>query len=359
MDASYSSVGDSLCRSKGRPASRLIFISITIWSVAANTGCTRSNIDAPKPPSAAAQTSADATDFHALKQQGKKPQAPSEPDNQNPLGDLFGAATKVLTDVTKSARPSGDALDATPLDAIIRTAGDGIDAALAQVDDRLPQLDPEVARKYGNDFRKATISQYGIVSDKRLVGLVVKLWEQVVRAANEKPASLTLTIVEDRENNAYAFVGRNIVVNRGFIDFAQSCVHTDDMIRFALAHELAHIVLHHTDRAFQRKHAAEAIVPGSGFAPAMIEQLVKQTPINQASERAADCFAFRVLTAGKWSLKGGQELFTQMLKLQGPTAADKGLNCLFASHPDEKQRIKMLDDGAGCRQPADSADSSK
>ncbi len=81
----------------------------------------------------------------------------------------------------------------------------------------------------------------------------------------------------------------------------------------------------------------------------MVELLIKQTPINQASEREADCFAYTLHKDNGWSLAGGKELFEKFAKMQADREEDHGVSCLFSSHPDHARRIKLLETGTGCR----------
>ena len=269
---------------------------------------------------------------------------------QSPLGGLFDAATQVLSGGKDADKEKSDD-DTTGNDGLVDlldSATDGIKKVLDTADNALPSLDPSTAREYGASYRKTSIEKHGVIKDKPTIAIIVPLWNDVVKAAKEPPETLTLTLLDDPENNAYAFVGRNITVNRGFLDFAKSCAHTKDVIRFALAHELGHIVKGHTDGMFRRMHAADKIVSGASVAPAMIESVIKQTPINHAMEREADCFAYAIHKDNGWSPEGGKELFSRLAKMQSKPGKEDGLSCLFSSHPDSVRRIKLLETGTGC-----------
>ena len=284
--------------------------------------------------------------------QGAEPKNTADENRDaSPLGGLFDAATKVLSGGKGAAKEKSDD-DTTENESLVDlldTATDGIKKVLDGADNTLPALDPADARKYGDSHRKTAIEEYGVITDKHTIALILPLWNDVATAAKEPPKTLTLTLLNDPENNAYAFVGRNIAVNQGFLDFAKSCSHTKDVIRFALAHELGHIVKGHTESMFRRMHAADKIASGASAAPAMVELLIKQTPINQASEREADCFAYTLHKDNGWSLTGGKELFEKFAKMQADREEDHGASCLFSSHPDHARRIKLLETGTGCR----------
>ena len=267
------------------------------------------------------------------------------PQRDDPLSTLFGAALRVADKAGQVA--IGNADDASVMELIEATA-DGMREGLNAADDLLPRLDPDVAKEFGNAFRSSVLSDHTRIVDRRLIGLVMPVWDEVVLASRERPGSLTITLVDNPDVNAFAFVGRNVVVNRGFIDFAVECSRTKDVIRFVLAHELGHIICGHTDRLFRRMVAADQIVPGAGVAPAIIESIVKQTPISQAAEREADCFARRMHVDNGWTLDGGREFFTRVQRMKGRPSSSSAIESLLGSHPDESRRLQLLETGSGC-----------
>ena len=291
----------------------------------------------------------DATEKHTTSQQvtALSEQEPEQNSSQShdPLGSLFGAALRVA-DRASQVATSGS--DEKSLQGLIEATADGVRAGLDVADDALPPLDPAVAKEFGDSFRKSLLSEHGRITDREAIDLVMPIWSEVVRASHEMPSSLTITLIEDPAMNAFAFVGRNVVVTRGFVEFATKCSRTKDAIRFALAHEVGHIVCGHTDALFRRVVAAEQIIPGAGVAPAVIESIVKQTPISQAAEREADCFARRMHLANDWSLEGGREFFPRIQRMSGRSSSGVAVESLFGSHPDEGRRLELLETGSGC-----------
>jgi predicted Zn-dependent protease len=276
---------------------------------------------------------------------GKPDRDTKAAETDDPIGSLFGAALRVAD---KAATVATSGADEKSLQGFIEAAADGVRTGLDVADETLPPLDPGIARKFGDDFRSSVVSDHGRIVDRQPIELLMPIWDEVVRASREQPGSLTITLVEDPAINAFAFVGRNVVVNRGFIEFATGCSRPKDVIRFTLAHELGHIVCGHTDTLFRRVVAAEQVVPGAGVAPAIIESIVKQTPISQAAEREADCFARRMHLANGWSLEGGREFFTRVQRMSGRPTSGVAIESLFGSHPDESRRLDLLATGSGC-----------
>jgi predicted Zn-dependent protease len=282
------------------------------------------------------------------------PTTPSQTENTGddtsahptgPLGTLLGTARRVTEQVSRAATGSADEASVQDL---IEAAADGVRVGLAAADEALPLLNANVARKFGDTFRESLLSSRKRITDRRTIDLVKPIWEEVLKAAKADGGGVTITLVEDPELNAFAFVGQNIVLNRGFITFALTCENKHEVIRFALAHELGHIACGHTDTLFRRMVAADKLVPGASVGPAVIEVIVKQTPVNQASEREADCFARNLHLENGWSLAGGKEFLTRVQAMSDRPESGKAIVSLFASHPDEARRLQLLESGKGC-----------
>jgi predicted Zn-dependent protease len=258
---------------------------------------------------------------------------------------LFGAAKKV---VDGAARVAADGTDEAEIKSLIETTADGVRAGLAVADEALPPLNPKDAKAFGDSFRQSLLAEHKPIADRKTKDLIMPIWTAVLRASKQPDDSVTLTLLEDKENNAFAFVGRNIVVNRGFVAFASECTHAKEVIRFTLAHELGHIVHGHTDSLFRRMMAADKVVHGGGVAPLVVETIIRQTPISQAAERQADCFARRLHIDNGWSLEGGKEFFTRVQSMSARSDSGMAIDSLFGSHPNEKRRLELLENGVGC-----------
>lgn len=262
-----------------------------------------------------------------------------------PLGALLGAAKRVAEQASRTAAGN---VDDKSVQELIDSAADGVRAGLAIADEKLPPLDAKTAKAFGDTFRESLLASHKRITDRKTIGLVMPIWEEVIQASTMPANSVTLTLVEDPEINAFAFVGKNVVVNRGFITFAAECARTREVIRFALAHELGHIACGHTDTLFRRMAVADKIAPGASLGPEIVEMVIKQTPINQSSEREADCFARQMHLEKGWSLEGGKEFLTRVQSMAERPASGAAIVSLFASHPDEKRRLELLESGAGC-----------
>ena len=256
------------------------------------------------------------------------------------LGEGLG-----IFDTMKDVLTEGDDLS---IPTLIEGSADRVRAGLDVIDGALPSLEPEEASEIGGKFRDSLIARHGVITDKLSLDLVMPIWKEVTRASRQRPNSLKITLLDDSDINAFAFVGRNVVVNRGFIEYAKDCNHTKDMIRFVLGHEIGHVVLGHTDTPVRRHLAAESYLPGAGLATKLIEKIIKQTPFNQSQERAADCYSRELLMANNWSLVGGIEFFKNTHQRSDTSRSERVIESLFSSHPDSDRRIKLLESGSNC-----------
>lgn len=249
------------------------------------------------------------------------------------------------------ARPSaGNEADRNESAPRAKTAIDEIFIGLGDIAKRteeqilpLPELTESDARRLGDAQREHLLREHSVARDRALVQRVSRLVNELLAAAKQRPERFTVTVLQNDENNAFAFVGRNIGVNTGFIDFANG---DTDMERFVLAHEIGHIVLGHTDIPFRRALLSETILPGSLPATDIIQRVMSQTAYNQADEAAADCFAVQCLETLGVSPQGGVRFFEKLRSRHGNEGGDATAgHSLFSSHPSHATRIKRILNG--------------
>jgi len=221
---------------------------------------------------------------------------------------------------------------------LVRTAADAVVP--------LPELSRESAGEIGNTLLEDVCSKHRRTRDRGLQARIRSMADDILRAAGKKPQEYTVTVVEDDELQAYAFVGGNVIVNTGFIDFAAE---DDEMIRFVLAHEIGHLVRGHVDMPFRRELLVGTLVPGLPFAADTLNTILKNSPFNQVEEEEADCFAVDIHRKKNWSIKGGVRFFWRIRDHDLPsddTDTSGGLvDGLFSSHPDHERRVELLTGG--------------
>lgn len=265
-------------------------------------------------------------------------------DAGDPLGNSSPPAAKSGSKNERKGDQGRRVRSESPLGVIT----DVTKSAVGMIDEALPELPPEKARELGDKHLRAVLEEHRACKDTTRTTRVRRLADDVIRAAGRSPRDFTLTVVEDEENNAYAFVGNNIVVNTGFLNYAAT---DDDMIVFVLAHELGHIIEGHVELPFRRMLVTEGLAGLGAVADDAIVTILKNSPYNQAQEEDADCFAVKLLGRMGKSTAGGVRFFR---KRAGDGAAEKGRDemtvpDLFSSHPDDERRIELLTGGCESR----------
>jgi hypothetical protein len=205
----------------------------------------------------------------------------------------------------------------------------------------LPELPEADAKRYGDDIREQLTKDHPPSRDRALVQRLTRMVNQIVVAMEERPDRFTVTVVEDEEINAFAFVGRNIGINTGFVEFAAG---DSEMEQFVLAHEVGHIVLGHTDMAFRRAMLSESILPGSSLGTMMLQSLAKQTAYGQSDEADADCFAVRCLEKIGSSPRGAVRFFDKLRQRRASDEEeDSAVHALFRDHPSDSTRVRRIE----------------
>lgn len=269
----------------------------------------------PQPPSTAEESAAPDRPPVAADRKGEAPASPASKPKQ-PL-DTTTSADDILIGLGKIARQ-----------------------AEAQVLP-LPELTEADAKRYGDDIREQLTEDHPPSRDRALVQRLTRMVNQIVVAMEERPDRFTVTVVEDEEINAFAFVGRNIGINTGFVDFAAG---DSEMEQFVLAHEVGHIVLGHTDMAFRRAMLSESILPGSSLGTVMLQSLAKQTAYGQSDEADADCFAVRCLEKIGSSPRGAVRFFDRLRQRRASDdEEDSAIHALFRDHPSDSTRVRRIE----------------
>ena len=206
----------------------------------------------------------------------------------------------------------------------------------------LPELPPKTAKKIGSTHLEDVYSKHRPTRDRGLQVRIRSIADEIFRAAEKQPQEYTVAVVEDDEIQAYAFVGGNVIINTGFIDFAADDV---EMIRFVLAHEIGHLVLGHVDMPFRRQLLLGPLVPTADI----VNIILANSAYNQDFEEEADCYAVDIHRKKSWSTKGGIRFFRKLDEQDLPSddtdAAVGPVSDLFSSHPDSERRIELLNDG--------------
>lgn len=262
-------------------------------------------------------------------QQPAPPPVPS-PDSPTPQAEGAGRLSKPKT----TGHAAADLID---------TLGSVGESVLKETSDAaLPPLEKAMADRLGRETLNEILEEHPRCEDGLLVQRVRALFREMAFASKMNPDELTLTVTQDDSNNAYSFVGGHMVITSGFMTFAGD---DDDMVRFVIAHELGHIALGHTELPHRRRQAAgqAAVIVDLGHG------VIGMSPISQAQERDADCFAVRSLRQIGKPAEGGVRFLDRLATEEADgEEGDSGqvvVGALFGSHPDLRRRIEHIRHG--------------
>jgi Zn-dependent protease with chaperone function len=240
-------------------------------------------------------------------------------------------------------------------------------AAKGVVDDAvpLPELTAKERKELGDRHREQVLKEHRPVRDEKVQTRIRKIVDGLLKADGRKTKDFTVNVVQDSVNNAYAFVGGNIIVNEGFLAFAGT---DDEMIHYVLGHEIGHVVKGHVDMPFRRQKMAGGL-PGGSMAADAVSAVLANSAYSQGQEEDADCFSVELLRKMRISTAGGVRFFNRLNQQGGGKGPDDGkdedakeeppaddesaddggraVGALFGSHPDHDRRIELLTNGCG------------
>jgi metalloprotease len=268
----------------------------------------------------------------------RKPAANTTPGRAEPTEtDAIEPSESKSSDNNRNADGRTSAARSGGLIGALGEAGAGI---VSDVTDAVtPPLEDTKARELGRNHLDSILSEHERCRDSQLIARVQRLCADVLRGDEDDLGAYTVTVISDPAVNAYAFVGKNLVVTTGFLEFAGP---DDDMIRFVIAHEIGHVVLGHTDEPYRRQEFANALVSGGRLAAGFAQAVFKNSPMNQAQEKAADCFAVRRLRSCALSIEGGIRFFTRIDSDLDYRPNEGAIGSLFSSHPNSAERIETI-----------------
>jgi beta-barrel assembly-enhancing protease len=154
------------------------------------------------------------------------------------------------------------------------------------------------------------------------------------------PSPVRIRVVNSSILNAVALPGGQILIFRGLIEF----VRTPNELAGVLAHEMAHIELHHpTEVVIERSASAFLIglVFGDvfgGSAMAGMGQAMVSARYSQDAERAADARGIMLMEAAGLNPGPFAQFFKRLLEKEGAYA---GVATFLASHPATEERAKL------------------
>lgn len=175
---------------------------------------------------------------------------------------------------------------------------------------------------------------------------VREILDKFITSLGKNPEKYTITVEKSDVLNAYATVGKRIVVNSGLIKTLMS----ESGLAFVIAHELGHIEKTHVLHSFVRDHVFSAVKYFFFRNSAIYDGVnyMHSLYYNRDAERDADLFAEEMINKFYCNIPGKLEFFESVAKNQHAFKVSE----YFSTHPLPQSRLDYLRKeiaDAGCK----------
>lgn len=201
-------------------------------------------------------------------------------------------------------------------------------------------LPVEYEVEMGESAYKAMIGDFKVNDPKTVLA---NRFFQELHIPSKYPVKIT--VVEEKQLNAFAVPGGRIVVFTGLLDKMQR----PEELAALLAHEFSHVELRHTTRSLLQSlgtYMMVSLVFGdlSGIAAVVVENAntLKHLEYSRSLEKEADMNGLSLLEARHISGEGYIWLFRTLQKDSGAVPTE-----WLSSHPDLENRIRYVQDQLG------------
>lgn len=211
--------------------------------------------------------------------------------------------------------------------------------------------DPEDDVIGAREAPKIIASYGGIYSDRPAEIMLAQVVGKLLAAADQPNSKFTVTILDTAEVNAFALPGGYIFVTRGILALAND----ESELAAVLAHEIAHVVLHHararTERA-KTTDLVDKVVTGVFGADPSTDQSANKAKLSfaafsQAQELAADKEGIMISGKAGFDPFAAARFLTAMGRFAQYSQGDADqADDFLSSHPSTPDRIQKATEEA-------------
>lgn len=189
------------------------------------------------------------------------------------------------------------------------------------------------------------VAAYGGVYNHRAAEIMLaRMAGKLLVAAEQPNQSLTVTILDSPEVNAFALPGGYIYVTRGILALASD----EAELAAVLSHEIAHLTLRHARERSNRERTSkivDRVISGILGADPDTDQSLARSKLSlaafsQAQELAADRTGVLVAGAAGYDPHAAARFLSQMGRFAAFTEGDKSGDDFLSSHPSTPSRIE-------------------
>ena len=205
---------------------------------------------------------------------------------------------------------------------------------------RIEELSNKSEEKIGDIFHDFIIKSQNISRDKEITEPVNNLVKEICTANDIKAGEIRVYILKDKQVNAFALPGKQLVIYSGLIDECRNQYELAGVI----AHELAHIKLGHVKKKLIKEVGLSTLlsvsggVKGAELAKEMVK-LLSSSAYDRNLEEEADLQAVKYLINTDVSPTYLADFLERLSKKESP--GQKYLSWI-SDHPDTKERIDYI-----------------
>ncbi|MEO8360972.1 MAG: M48 family metallopeptidase [Vicinamibacteria bacterium] len=205
------------------------------------------------------------------------------------------------------------------------------------IDAVLARIPTSVDREIGRMFEGETVGSKDTVSENEATRAVQQIVNRLKDANPDKRFDFKVTVLRNKDVNAFAAPGGSLVVYTGLLAEAGSA----EEVAGVLAHEMAHAT---------RRHSVRQLIYGAGLIPLMgmaighpdASDLFKNASqlselrFSRAQEEDADQTGFDTLVAAGIRTDGMARFFDRLARNEGPTPS------FISTHPSSGDRAAAI-----------------
>ena len=205
---------------------------------------------------------------------------------------------------------------------------------------RVEELSNKSEEKIGNIFHDFIIQTENVSSDQEITTPVKNIVKEICSVNGIKADEIRVYILKDKQVNAFAVPGKQLVIYSGMIDESRNQYELAGVI----AHELAHIKLGHVKKKLIKEIGLSALLSASGgakgaeFAKEMVK-LLTSSAYDRNLEEDADLRAMDYLKNTDVSPSYLADFLERLSKKESP---GKKYLSWISDHPETKERVAYI-----------------
>jgi Zn-dependent protease with chaperone function len=213
----------------------------------------------------------------------------------------------------------------------------------------LPQVPFSMEQTILESYQGETVLNAALTPEEQKTQEYLQTLADQLTAGTQMAKDMTVIVrySQSEQQNAYATLGGNIVINEGLLQ----ALETENGLAMVLGHEIGHIV--HRDPLLSLGRgtvAVGALALLSGFSQTNVANTIFSIStqsllfsFSRDQERRADTYGLKLLKDHYGHRMGADEFFRHALTAEEDSFGNAALVEFFSTHPDLEERIERID----------------